>query len=77
MSTIKLKSNLHKLIDRLERDDILQSIHDFLVVWEKSRPEGLWNSLTTEQKSEVMVAFEESKNDQKLVSKEEFFKKTP
>jgi hypothetical protein len=74
MSTIKLKSNLHKLIDRLERDDILQSVHDFLVVWEKSHSEGLWNSLTEDQKSELLIAFEESERGENLVSKEEFFK---
>ncbi|MEX0721009.1 MAG: hypothetical protein WD059_10100 [Balneolaceae bacterium] len=73
METIKLKSNIHKIIDRIQSEELLQTLYDFLKVREKSTPGALWKSLTKEQKKEVLAAYEESEDDTNLISKDELF----
>lgn len=77
MSTVELKSNMHALIDRIESDELLQSVYDFLLIKERSKPGKLWESLTEEQKKEVLLAYEESENEENIISRDEFFDSTP
>lgn len=76
MSTIKLKSNIHNIVDRIQNEELLQTIYDFLKVKETNQSGGLWKSLTKEQKEEVYLSFEESEDDSNLIDKESFFKRT-
>lgn len=73
MKTIELKSNLHKIIDSITSDQLLHTIHDFLVSKENTESGSLWNSLTEEQKEEVMLAYEESNNETDLLDANELF----
>lgn len=73
MNTIELKSEIHKIIDRIESNELLQSLHDFLKVKEKSTPGSLWNSLSEEQKEEVFLSFEESEDENNLITRDQFF----
>lgn len=73
MNTIELKSEIHKIIDRIESDELLQSLHDFLKIKEKSTPGSLWNSLYEEQKKEVILSFEESDDENNLITRDQFF----
>lgn len=76
MSTVKLKSNIHNIVDRIQNEELLQTIYDFLKVKETSKSGGLWESLTKEQKEEVYLSFEESEDDSNLIDRESFFKRT-
>lgn len=67
MSTTEIKTNLHKIVDRIEDERLLRVIYDFLEVREKSTEGQLWKTLTTEQKQEVLQAYEDSENDSKLI----------
>lgn len=73
MDTVELKSEIHKIINRIENDELLQSLLDFLKVKEKSTPGSLWNSLSEEQKNEVLLSFEESEDENNLISRDQFF----
>lgn len=75
MSAIKLKSNIHNIVDRIQNEELLQTIYDFLKVKETNKSGELWKSLTKEQKEEVYLSFEESEDDSNLIDRELFFKR--
>lgn len=75
MSTIELKSNLHKIVDKIENEQLLQTIYDFLKLSENSQEGQIWKSLTEEQKNEVYLSYQESEDDKNLVSWDEVHKK--
>lgn len=73
MSTTELKSNIHKIIDGIESEPLLQTLYDFLKNREFGEGSQFWGQLTEEQKQEVLLAFDESEDEQNLVSKVEVF----
>ena len=78
MASIELKSNIHAIIDRIqsEQEQLLQTIYDFLSAREKNEPGELWNSLTEEQKQEILPAYEESEIENNLIDREQAFRRT-
>ena len=75
MSTIELKSDLHKIVDKIDNEQLLQTIYDFLKLSENSQEGQIWKSLTKEQKKEVYLSCQESEDDRNLVSWDEVNKK--
>ena len=75
MSTIELKSNLHKIVDKIDNEQLLQTIYDFLKLSENSQEGQIWKSLTEEQKKEVYLSYQESEDDRNLVSWDKVNKK--
>jgi hypothetical protein len=75
MSTTEIKTNLHKIVDRIEDERLLRVIYDFLEVREKSNEGQLWKMLTTEQQQEVLQAYEDSENDSNLIDDEDVWQK--
>lgn len=75
MSTTEIKTNLHKIVDRIEDERLLRVIYDFLVVSEKSNEGQLWKTLTTEQQQEVLQAYEDSENDSNLIDDKDVWRK--
>lgn len=73
METTELKSNLHKIIDNIQSEQLLRTLYYFLKERESKSGE-LWESLTNEQKQEVLLAFDESEEEQNLVEKEKVFR---
>ncbi len=71
MGTIELKSNLHKLVDKINNEELLRTIHDFLKLRENSEEGRIWKTLTEEQKKEVFLSYEESENDSNLITWDE------
>ena len=75
MGTLELKSDLYKILDRIENEELLQAVYDFLKLKENA-PEGLiWKTLSEEEKKEVYLSFEESEDDQNLIDWESIKKK--
>jgi hypothetical protein len=74
MSTLALKSSIHKIIDNIENELLLQTQYDFLRMKEKSETGKLWSSLTQEQKNEVLNAFDESEDENNLIDSSAIFK---
>jgi len=50
MGTIELKSDLHKILDRIENEQLLRTVYDFLKQRETGKEGQFWNSLKEEQK---------------------------
>ena len=75
MSTTEIKTNLHKIVDRIEDERLLRVIYDFLEVREKSNEGQLWKTLTTEQQQEVLQVYEDSENDSNLIDDEDVWRK--
>jgi hypothetical protein len=67
MGSPDLKSNIHKIIDCIENEQLLQTLYDFLKARNESQCGRLLQSLTEEQKKEVLLAYEESENDENLI----------
>jgi hypothetical protein len=75
VGTIDLKSNLHKIVDQIEDERLLRAIYSFLKLRENSEDGKIWNSLTEEQKREVILAYEESEDDANLIEDKDVWKK--
>ncbi|HNP08035.1 MAG TPA: hypothetical protein PKN99_10425 [Cyclobacteriaceae bacterium] len=75
MENTKLKSSLHKMVDRIEDERLLSAIHSFLRQRENSEEGRMWKELTEKQKQEVLRAYDESEDDSKLISDDEVWNK--
>lgn len=74
MGTIELKSNLHKIVDRIEDEQLLRAIYSFLEKRENSEDGQMWKQLTEDQKKEVLKAYEESEDDSNLIEDKDIWK---
>lgn len=74
MGTIELKSNIHKIVDGIQSEQLLQAIYDFLKTREKNKSSRLWDTLTEEQKQEVLLSFDESEDENNLLDRDQVFK---
>ncbi|MBA4056168.1 MAG: hypothetical protein C0490_15745 [Marivirga sp.] len=75
MGTIELKSDLRKILDGIEDEQLLRTVYDFLKQRENNEVGQIWKTLTDEQKKEVYASYEESKDDNNLTSWEDIKKK--
>ncbi|CAM4056385.1 hypothetical protein [Gillisia hiemivivida] len=73
MGAIELKSDLHKIIDKIQNEDLLASLYDFLKSRETTKSGNLWASLTSEQKEEVLMAYTDSEVEENLIDRSQFF----
>jgi hypothetical protein len=55
-------------------EQILQTLYDFLKVRESDKPGRFWENLTEEQKQEVLLAYDESEDENNLIDKEKVFR---
>ncbi len=67
MSAAEAKSNLHRIVDRIEDERLLRVICDFLEEREKSNAGQLLKTLSQDQQQEVLRAYEESEQDHNLI----------
>ncbi len=67
MGPIELKSDLHKILDRIENEQLLRTIYDFLKQGERTQEGQIWKTLTEDQKKEVYLSYEESQDDKNLI----------
>ena len=75
MGTIELKSNLHKMVDQIDNEQLLHAIYDFLKGRLSSEEGQIWKSLTEEQKKEVYLSYQDSEDQHNLISWEDVKKK--
>ncbi len=75
MGTIELKSDLLKILSKIEDEQLLRTIYDFLKQGENSKEGQIWKSLTEEQKKEVYLSYQESEDDNLLIDWEVIKKK--
>ena len=75
MGTIEMKSDLHKILDKIENEQLLRTIYDFLKQSENLEEGQIWKTLTEEQKREVYLSYKESHDDKNLIDWEDVKKK--
>lgn len=66
MGTIELKSDLHKILDKIDNEQLLLSIYEFLKEQEKTEAGKIWRTLSDDQKQEVLKANEEAANESNI-----------
>jgi TRAP-type C4-dicarboxylate transport system substrate-binding protein len=67
MNTTTIKPNFHQLIDNIEDEHLLEQFYNALV-YSSERENKLWNSLSSEEQKEVLQAYEESEQEENLLS---------
>lgn len=75
MTSVELRSDIQKILERIENESLLRAIHDFLIVRENAVDGQIWNALTKEQQNEVYLSYQESENDNNLIDWEDVKKK--
>ncbi|MFM6975530.1 MAG: hypothetical protein ACKOW2_01615 [Sphingobacteriaceae bacterium] len=75
MEAVELKSNIHKIVDGIQNEQLLQSLYDFLKLRAEAQPGQLWSKLSAEQQKELLLSFEESDDENHLLEREKVFKK--
>jgi hypothetical protein len=74
MGISELKSQLYKMVDKIEDEQLLRTIYSFLNERENSQEGRLWSSLTEEQRKEVLQAFDESEDEANLIDDADVWK---
>ena len=74
MDKIELKSSLHNLIDKIDNIELLKEYYQEMKNLLKRTESNIWETLTEEQKKEVLLSFEESENDENLVDNDKVMK---
>lgn len=72
--SIKLKDDFHKLIDKVQDEELLKMVYKILLEKTESAPGEVWNSLTKAQQEDLILSDEESNYESKCISEEEFRK---
>jgi hypothetical protein len=75
MGTIELKSNLIKILEKTDNEQLLRTIYDFLKQGENKEIGQIWKTLSKDQKQEVYESYEESENNANLNNWEDIKKK--
>lgn len=75
MTVTELRSNLHQLIERIENEELLSAIHDLLMQKKESKEGKLFNSLSEEQKRELLASEKKSHDESTLIDNDEVMKK--
>ncbi len=75
MGTIELKSDLLKILNKIEDEQLLRTVYEFLKEGENTEQGQIWKTLTEDQKKEVYSSYEESQDDKNLIAWEDIKKK--
>jgi hypothetical protein len=75
MTIKELKSNLHHLIDKLGNTELLEEYYNEIKSIVNSSKHRIWDSLTEDQKKEVLLSFDESNDESNLIDNEEVMNK--
>jgi hypothetical protein len=71
MNTSELKSGLHQLIDQVNNDYVLEDLYLDLKKIIQISSSGLLNTLSEDQKKELMLSILESDDDSNLLTNDE------
>lgn len=75
MGTVELKSNLIRTLEKIEDEQLLRVIYDFLKQGENHEVGEIWKSLFEDQKKEFYESYEMSENDAYLTAWDDIKKK--
>jgi hypothetical protein len=75
MNTLELKRSFHSLIDSIENEKLLSGFYELIRKRVSGKEGKLWEKLTDEERNELLLAFEESEEDDNLISNRDMKKK--
>lgn len=75
MSTLELKTNIHNIVDSIQNEQLLRTVYDFLKLKDNEQTGKIWDSLSDDEKSEVLLSYEESEDENNLLDISALFKK--
>ena len=75
MSTAELKSELTKMLEQIDDEQLLRTIYEFLKQGTNQEDGKFWKTLTEDQKQRVYESCEQSKDDKNLIAWETIKKK--
>lgn len=70
MNTLDIKTNLHKLIDRIDNETVLSRFYEILKKASTIEDGSLWNRLTNEERQELLLIDMETDSEDNLISME-------
>lgn len=65
---MRTREQFHKLIDDIQDEESLKSYDSLIQRFQKRQPGDLWNSLSNDEKQELLIAYEESLDSGNLIS---------
>lgn len=71
MNLAELKSGLHQFIDQIDSEKLLGEYYNEMNKFVHTKAFGVWGTLSDEQKREVLLSFEESEDENKLLENHE------
>ena len=71
MALENIKSDFHQLIEGIEDEELLTSFYELLFQRSQAQEGQLWEKLTEEEKTELLIADEESKDVNNRLNDEE------
>ena len=71
MNTIELKDNFHNLIDKISNENLLLDFYNLLKIRSATVEGQLVTRLSKQEHEELLLALEESDNDENMISHEE------
>ena len=75
MDEIQLKSRLHSFIDQIDNVELLKDYYNELKGIIRNKKSRIWDSLSEQQKIEILLSYEESEQDENLIDNDEVMKK--
>jgi hypothetical protein len=68
---MKIKDDFHHLIDSIEDEQVLQHYYQLIQKINDDQNGHLWNTLSEDQKEELLLAYDESFDSSNLISHEQ------
>ncbi|MCF8297241.1 MAG: hypothetical protein K9J13_06835 [Saprospiraceae bacterium] len=68
MTTIEIRNNFHKLIDKISNDKVLSKFYSILERVSEEKDGQLWDRLTEEEKQELLFIDKESDLEENLIN---------
>jgi hypothetical protein len=68
---MRTKEAFHKLIDKIDNEEILKGYFELIQRLNSNQTGKLWDSLTSAEKEELLLSYEESFDPKNLVSHED------
>ena len=65
---MKTKEEFHKLIDKIEDEEVLKGYFELILRLNNNQTGELWNGLNTQEKEELLLSYNESFDPNNLIS---------
>ncbi len=75
MTTLELRSNLHRLIDTIQDESVLSGFYALLSKSRERKGGLLWNKLTSEEQEELLQIESESHDESNLIANSQMIQK--